>query len=461
MMYPRLRVARTLLRDDGVLLASIGDDEVHNIRAILDEVFGEENFCGVFIWEKKKKPSFLDSNMGVVTEYIVAYARDRSMSPAFVAGTVEDGKMYPFNNAGNAVKSLTFPKGSVRFEMEDRDFAPQDMSAGNIVTELLDGISVRDKANVNAFRLRGEWRYSQAKLNEFVANGDEIVIRKAPFRPNYINRSDKAKKTTNLLSVKGVGMATYEDATAELVQIFGSDIVDYPKPRKLLQFLLSCITSADDLVLDFFSGSASFGDAVLHQNRADGCSRKFMLVQLPEKTPENSPARARGYETVAEIGKERMRRIATQLYEDIQPVIRTLPEDVGFKIFKLSSSHFKAWKDYEGNDLTALQNLFDEQEIPLEEGWTPDGLLTEVLLLEGFPLDSKAEPQPQFTENVVQCVSSPACEHRLWACFDATVATATLEALSLPPGDVFVCLDSALDDNAKLRLTQAGSLKTI
>ena len=141
--------------------------------------------------------------------------------------------------------------------------------------------------------------------------------------------------------------------------------------------------------------------------------------------------------------------------------MRDTPEDLGFKVLKLAPSHFKEWKDYEGSDLAALQNLFDEQETPLKEGWTPDGLLTEVLLLEGFPLDSKTEPQPQFTENVVQCVSSPACEHRLWTCFDATVAPATLEALALPPGDIFVCLDSALDDNAKLRLTQAGSLKTI
>ena len=108
MMYPRLKIARNLLTRDGVIFISINDEEMHNLRNICDETFGYENFCGAFVWEKKKKPSFLDRSMGTVTDYIVAYAKDRSRSPAFTAGAVEEGKKYPFNNAGNSLAVLTF-----------------------------------------------------------------------------------------------------------------------------------------------------------------------------------------------------------------------------------------------------------------------------------------------------------------------------------------------------------------
>jgi len=137
-------------------------------------------------------------------------------------------------------------------------------------------------------------------------------------------------------------------------------------------------------------------------------------------------------------------------------------EDLGFKVLTLGPSNFRAWKDYKGEDLEDLQQqfaLFDES--PLVEGWTPAGLLTEVLLLEGFPLDSTLAPQPQFSHNAVFLATSPTVGHRLWACFDATLHPDTLTALSLTAEDVFVCLDSALDDNAKLRLSQFCTLKTI
>ena len=183
MMYPRLFLARHLLQPEGVLLASIDDTEVHNLRLICDDIFGVENFCGCFVWEKKKKPSFLDRNMGSVTDYIVAYAKDRRMTPPFVAGSVEAGKRYPFNNAGNPQSILRFPPRSVNFSCQDQVVPAQDMSDGNIVTELLDDVEILNGTNTNEFRLRGEWRYSQARLDSYIAADAEIVISKIPFRP--------------------------------------------------------------------------------------------------------------------------------------------------------------------------------------------------------------------------------------------------------------------------------------
>ena len=317
MMYPRLKIARTLLAPSGIILISIGDEEAHNLREICDDLFGSENYCGTFIWEKKKKPSFLDRNMGTVTDNILAYAKSREASPAFTAGTVEDGKKYPFNNAGNGLKVLRFPPGSVRFGGPDRTIAPQDMSEGNILTRLLDDVTILNGTNTAAFRLEGEWRYSQAKLDEFVAAGAEIVISKTPFRPNYINRSGEAKKTANLLSYRINGIPTNEDATDEMRAVFGADVMSYPKPTGLLKYLIKAISSSDDLVMDFFAGSGTTAVSTWLQNREDAHARRFILVQLPEPLDPTIGQQAGAANfcdsigkprTISEITKERLRR---------------------------------------------------------------------------------------------------------------------------------------------------------
>lgn len=367
MMYPRLLRARNLLKPSGLLFISIGDEEVHHLRVMCDEIFGSANYCGTFIWEKKKKPSFLDRNMGSVTESILAYAKDRRLSPPFVAGTVQEGKRYPFNNAGNPLTILTFPAESVRFQCGDQTVKAQDMSAGNIRTALLDEVRIKDGVNKNAFRLEGEWRYSQRKLDEMVAAGAEIVISKIPFRPNYVNRSKSGKKTTNILSFRINDVPTNEDATEEVRRLFGGDIISYPKPVGLLKYLVRTASSGDDIVMDFFAGSGTTGAAVLHQNFDDGHHRKFILVQLPEPFGADDKA-GRGARalceqlnvpcTIAEITKERLRREA-------QNIRRTNPlfsGDTGFRVFRVIS---------ETRDV--VENKGAEKESDLFEGTKEEG----------------------------------------------------------------------------------------
>lgn len=277
LMRDRLELLRQLLSPDGVLFVSIDDTELAYLCVLLDEVFGRKHSCGMFVWEKKKKPSFLDSNMGIVTEYILAYAKDRSRSPAFIGGLTTAGKKYPLNNAGNGVKTLTFPPQSILFRCNDQVFEPQDMSEGNILTELLDRLEVRDSHNVNRFRLKGEWRYSQAKLEDIIESGETIVISKVPFRPNHIREGGEPKKLKNLLSIAHYGMSTYEDATAESRALFGETTAfDYPKPEKLICTLLSAVTEEGDLVLDSFAGSGTTG-AVAHK-----MGRRWIMVELGE-----------------------------------------------------------------------------------------------------------------------------------------------------------------------------------
>lgn len=361
MMYPRILRARDLLKPSGVMFISIGDEEVHHLRMMCDEVFGAANYCGTFIWEKKKKPSFLDRNMGSVTEYILTYAKDRRLSPPFVAGTVQEGKRYPFNNAGNPVTTLMFPAGSVRFGCGDQLVTAQDMSAGNIRTVLLDDVRIEDGVNADAFRLEGEWRYSQKKLNEMVDAGAEITISRIPFRPNYVNRSAAGKKTTNLLSFRINDVPANEDATEEMRHLFGGDVISYPKPVGLLKYLIRAVSAGNDIVMDFFAGSGTTGAAVLRQNVDDGHRRRFILVQIPEPFGAGDKA-GRGAAnlceqlgapcTIAEIAKERLRREARSIQQT-----NPLFGDVGFRVFRIAHGAHAAAK---GDPAEESVGLFDE-----------------------------------------------------------------------------------------------------
>ncbi len=277
LMRDRLELLKNLLRDDGVLFVQIDDNEQAYLKVLLDEIFGRRNFCGQFIWEKKKKPSFLNSNMGVVTEYILAYSPNRLRSPPFIGGVTTEGKKYPLNNAGNSVQTLRFSPCSVRFYCPDGVYQPQDMSEGNIITRLLDSLIVENGTNRNAFRLEGEWRYSQRKLDEIILAEEPLIISKVPFRPNHVKAGGEDKKLKNLLSIAHYQMATYEDSNAESRELFGiGNTFDYPKPEKLLHTLIEAVTEPGDWVLDSFAGSGTTG-AVAHK-----MGRRWIMVELGE-----------------------------------------------------------------------------------------------------------------------------------------------------------------------------------
>ncbi len=392
MLYPRLKLARQLLAPSGVLLISIDDREAHNIRAICEDVFGAMNSCGTFVWERKKKPSFLNHAMGTVTEYVIAYARDRPKSPPFVAGRSEIGKKTPFNNAGNAMATLEFPPGTVTFGFADGPVPKQDMSNGNIKTVLLDDITVVDGTNQQTMRLQGEWRYSQSTLDGFVSNGDMITISQIPFRPNYVSPHDNAKKTANLLSHRINGVPTNEDGTEELRALFGADVVSHPKPVGLLKYLVRSISGHDDIVMDFFAGSGTTGAAVINQNIEDHARRRYILVQLPElldPTRAEQAGAARFCDeleaprNMATLTKERLRRAGEE-------TIRHKPGvggDFGFRVFKLDTSNIRPWNpgtnDLDEDLLAAIDHI--------EPNRTEHDLLYELLLKLGLDLCAPIE----------------------------------------------------------------------
>lgn len=274
LMRSRLEILHTLLHPSGIIFVSIDDEEHAYLKVMMDEIFGRKNFCGNLIWEKKKKPSFLDMNMGSVTENILAYSPDRRFSPPFKGGLTTEGKKYPLNNAGNSETTLIFAARSVEFTLPDGTITAQDMSGGNIKTELLDDVEIVDGRNANIFRLRGEWRYSQRKLNEIVENAERLIISKVPFRPNHLKAGGETKKLKNLLSLAHYSLGTYEDSSAESRDLFGSDAFDYPKPESLLELLIGAVTNPGDLVLDSFAGSGTTGAV------AQKMGRRWIMVEI-------------------------------------------------------------------------------------------------------------------------------------------------------------------------------------
>ena len=450
MMYPRLYLARNLLTSDGLLLVSIDDHELRNLRCISDEIFGEENFCGMFVWEKKKKPSFLHSSMGITTEYILAYARDRSMAAPFVGGKVEQGKMYPFNNAGNPLATLTFPPGSVKFWTGRGEVEPQDMSEGNIVTELLDRVEIRNGVNAQAFRLKGEWRYSQAKVDELIRDGEEIVIRRLPFRPNLVSKSDRDKKMANLLSVKGTATPTYEDATEEVRVLLGSDVVDYPKPVGLIQTLVAATTANDDIVLDFFAGSGTTGHAVMAQNAEDGAKRRVILVQLPEPTGRDD------YPNIASITRERMRRAIRAISQEKQRKLsgEGTGHSGGFRAYSLTPSCILPWNATPTKEEGVLQARLSSHVRNVASSMATADLLCEILLRSGFALTTPVE-EKRVDQSIVHSVAGGA----MLVCLERELTLSAIRAMADIKPLRIVCLDSSFAGNDQLKANAVQTFK--
>ena len=311
MLYPRLILAKQLLSDEGVIFCSIDDKNQAYVKCLFDEVFGEENFSGMILWQKKQNPSFLSQNFASIFEYLLCYVKNRDETFPFTLDNTTAGKKWPINNAGNTKSILTFPAGTVTFNLPDGIVKAQDMSEGNIVTNLLNDVIIQDGKNLNEFKLEGEWRYSQQKLNEIIEDKDILYIAKLPFRPNHIKDGGEIKKMKNFLAKEQLAKDAYncetnEDGSELLSTVIGSEF-DNPKPVGLLNLLIKATTYKDKsaLILDFFAGSGTTGHAVLDLNKSDGGNRTFILCQINEKTEENPNGIA------YDVTSKRLKRIMT------------------------------------------------------------------------------------------------------------------------------------------------------
>ena len=361
MMYPRLKLARNLLSDDGFIFVSIDYRELANLRLLLDNVFGEQAFVSILSRVKTRTPAGLSGKTKSIIEYIVCYERNNTATrllgiekPAQSANTLL--------NQPNPIGELTFPAGTPT-GIADGRIPAGAYGSSNYNVDLLGDVEVRGGTFVTPFTLRARFRWSQEYLDRQIEAGTRIRIATRQLLPSYDKDSYGREAMPNLVDAS-VGAGTNENASAELTELMGKQVFDYPKPVSLLRYLINSCTT-DDLIMDFFAGSGTTGHAVMSQNAADGGKRRYILVQLPEPLDPSNPEQKLAAEfcdslgrprNIAELTKERLRRAGAR----VQAEAPATAPDVGFRVYKLATSNLKAWTpgtDLEVDLLSAADNI--------------------------------------------------------------------------------------------------------
>ena len=447
MIYPRLKVARDLLSDDGVIFISIDDNEVENLKKVCNEVFGEKNFVSIVNW--KGRGGRQDSKYyAVLHEYILCYAKNLSN---FSAGEeLKVGDVYPkFDEVKKRnYKTQLLRKWGSNSLRENRPNLYYAITApdGTEVYPII--YSESTDCALGFDRIQGCWRHGASTLDKILADGrvefqknkwGEWVAYEKIFEP--LPGEENTKKFTTWVD-------DISNGTDTLKKLFGTPPFDYAKSPELLSlFLRMADVSEDDIILDFFSGSATTAHAVMKLNAEDGGNRKFIMVQLPEKTDEKSEAYKAGYKNICEIGKERIRRAGAKIRnEELEKrnndnslfLTPNSKLDVGFRVLKLDSSNME--DVYYTPQEFDLQSLFNEN---VKADRTSEDLLFQVMLDLGIELSAKIESK-QIAGKTVHFVD----DNYLVACFDRDVNESTITEIAKLQPIYFVMRDaSAANDN--------------
>lgn len=406
MMYPRLKLARNLLHEDGVIFISISDKEQAHLKDICDEIYGEHNFIASFIWEKSAHFGRQKINSYSNYDHVYCYARQlyephgskKELLVEYSKTEFEDAPLY---NASNPENALMFRAGSTKLNLPDGSYT--ESTNPNYV--LKNPVVVKQGRNENDFELTFRSRWSREKVLEETRKGTTFWVKSQNFAIRAIytdgktaNESPRQIIFTNssapnrTKSKHGVAVGTNEEASSQLKTLMGGDFFSYPKPTSLIEYLVSLVEP--DIILDFFAGSGTTAEAVMSLNARDGANRQCISVQLPEPPEEDKPdALEAGFETISEITRERIRRAGKKILEDEAENLgkRTEPLDVGFRAYKLVDTNFTKWKADSGLSEDELVGLFSDLADSADDHARPEALLTEVLLKLGFSLTEKIE----------------------------------------------------------------------
>lgn len=396
MMYPRLMLARDLLCDDGIIFISIDEHEIHNLAEICTDVFGQSNYLNEIVWDKRN-PKGEACGLSQQHEYIVACTKNKGkLAERDYFYRKKEHAAQMLAKAGSCLRSA---KGNThqaeKLYQAWLKSKENELSGGEMAYKFIDengnvyqpvSMAAPDKPETRSHTpllhpitqkpcpvpAKG-WRFPSSTMNELLLRGEILFGKDETTQPRrkYLLKENMLEAVPSMFYYGGS-----EDAVGLPF--------DNPKPTYLIQRLLEC-TSKDDLILDFFSGSATAAHSVMKLNAEDGGNRRHIMVQLPEPCKADTPARQAGYKNICEIGKERIRRAGKKLKEEAGLIGQGL--DTGFRVYKLDSSNVKPW-DPDAEDLGASLDLFSEH---LVEGRTSDDLLTEVMLKSGIDLCEETE----------------------------------------------------------------------
>ena len=351
MIYPRLFLARNLLREDGVIFVSIDDNEAHNLRLAMNEIFGEENFVACFSWRRTDNQPNI-GNVARIKEYVLCFSKNENS--------------FKFNKMQLTERA----KKEYRYS-DDRGLFRRD-----ILLHKTRGRHVYSVTTPSGMILDGPWMIKEDEFNKLLnSNGIYWTSGKQEQPYGKIYLADSAGQITS--DFLGIEFGSNQQGSIEVEKIFGARYFDFPKPSSLIKHFVVLGSDSDGIVLDFFAGSCTTAHAVLDLNAEDCGKRKFICVQMPEACDEKSEARKAGFKTIADIGKERIRR-----------VIKNGRLNAGLKVFKLRESNFKQWRGdvKDADELAAQMQLHTD---PLVNGAEEEDILYELLLKSGVSLTAR------------------------------------------------------------------------
>lgn len=361
LMYPRLKIAKNLLKDDGFIFISIDDNEITNLRKVCDEIFGEENLLAQFAWRRTDN----QANIGYIAkvkEYILCYCKNRS---------VEGFKLNKMPLSETAKKEYSYKDEHGSFRRKNI----LDKSRGKKYYKI---------TSPSGEILEGPWMVEEDEFNRLNSEGKIYWANNTmPYGKRYLHEAEGQIISDWLTKEFG----TNQRGSTEIDNLFKKRVFDFVKPTLLIKTFIEIATDNNDYVLDFFSGSATTADAVMKINSENDTKRKFIMVQLPELTDEKSEAYKAGYKYISDIGKERIRRAGKKILEENQVENENTNFDIGFKVFKLDDTNLKVWDE---ESLDVEKNLIDMVE-PLKEGRSQEDVVYEILLKYGVDITTPIE----------------------------------------------------------------------
>ena len=453
MIYPRLKVARDLLTEDGVIFISIDENEVENLRKVCDEIYGEQNFVGQFIWRGGRRN--LAKYISTSHEYMLLFARNLSyISEAKISWNEKkkgldaiykkaDELVREYKNYDLASKMLKEWYRLLPEDNESKDnshycwidkngvYFASDISRGGGGGPRWDIINP-NTGNIVQTPSRG-WSYG--KYEDLIRDIEKGLVH---FNGDGVPCKKRYLKENETQVLETVFYKDRRGSSKRLRSLMDGDLFPFPKDEEVIEHYIESFTDSDSLILDFFSGSATTAHAVMKLNAEDGGNRKFIMVQLPEKTDEKSEAYKAGYSTICEIGKERIRRAGKKVKEENADKEGIDKLDIGFRVLKLDSSNMN--DVYYTPQQFNMQDLFEEN---IKSDRTTEDLLFQVMLEHGIELSAKIETK-QLNGKKVHFVD----DNYLIACFDTDVNESTITEIAKLQPQYFVMRDaSAANDN--------------
>ena len=458
MMHSRLLAARYLLRPDGFIFVSIDDVEVTNLRRLLNEVFGEENFVANIVWQKTYSPANDKKGIDAMHDHILVFSRSETAQVNLLPRTAKQDDAYenPDNDERGPWKAVDATRA------EHRDYA---------------FFEITTPSGRKVWPAQGRsWVFNKEELPSLLADNRLWFGTDGSSKPSkklFLSEVKQGVTPTSWWSHEDAGHN--DSAKKELKDLFPETMpFDTPKPTKLLMriFHLGTSQSSGDLILDFFGGSGTTAQAVMELNKADGGNRQFILVQLPELTTEDSPAYKAGFKRISDITIERAKRVICKIHKDAEDLLpgepqRQFADSLGFKVYTLAKSRFPRVEfapdpeKTEVENVEALKRYIADKEQSFHIQLDKEPVRDEVLLKQGFMFDYTLTPQPEFTKNEV--VLARDAHKESFLCLDAVIAPETVDYFQTHKDRFFICLELALDTTKKWNLKHhlADKLKTV